>query len=344
MQVRRNSLQLWLNSGRLVGMARTSLPNPPSLSPADMAKGSGGPTPGTPEVSPKCSLHSLADLANHWRLTCRTELVCHLCFKAVFHQHSASATQLSWWHGGHTPCPRPEWSSSVLSPCGAGEGLRAQPGLSFRKEHETSSSSLCLDCVHGPQGGGGGEERPNKGTGILFGNIQARCPCGWFKETKPPNSHHLDPLTWNTHIPKEPFPAGNKNSRINTDKLEMVISKKAWFSSVLEEQDGTANCRFGRTHLSPFSMLVPPLWLIKRCYKFILFLFSTTGNKNSGYLKSVTESIICKSKRIRTLGVVYIGLLPMLSKGKKQAKYIKNHLTLFLTSYHKVIEKYKTRI
>lgn len=38
-----------------------------------------------------------------------------------------------------------------------------------------------------------------------------------------------------------------------------------------------------------------------------------------------------------------MGLLPMLSEGKKQAKYIKNHFTLFLTSSHKVTEKYKAR-
>jgi len=61
------------------------------------------------------------------------------------------------------------------------------------------------------------------------------------------------------HIPKEPLPAGSKDSKINANKLETVISKKVQFSSVLEEEDRTANCRFGRTHLSPFSMLIPPL-------------------------------------------------------------------------------------
>lgn len=196
--------------------------------------------------------------------------------------------------------------------------------------------TVCMD--HGWR-----KVRPNMGTGILSGNIQAWCPCGWFKETKPPTSQHPDPLTVNTYIPKEHLPAGNKDSKINTNELETVISKKGQFSLVLEEEDGTANCRLGRTHLSPFSMLIPPLWLIKRCYKFILLLFSTTRNKHSGYLKSITESIICKSRRIRTTGHCLHGTPTHVVRGKKQTKYIKNHFTLFLTSSHKVTEKYKAR-
>lgn len=55
MQVRRNSLQLWLKSGRGWGWgpASRSPPHPPSLSPADMAEASGCPSPGSPEVSSK---------------------------------------------------------------------------------------------------------------------------------------------------------------------------------------------------------------------------------------------------------------------------------------------------
>lgn len=120
-----------------------------------------------------------------------------------------------------------------------------------------------LLCTHGHRA------RPNNGTGI--GDLQARCPCCLFRETKPANSHHPDPMTLNSHNPQESLPAGHKGPQINTSKVEMVIYKKVRFGSRLEEEDTTPNCRCGRTHLSP-SQAHSCFVTLKRCYKLILSL------------------------------------------------------------------------
>lgn len=93
--------------------------------------------------------------------------------------------------------------------------------------------------------------------GIAPGHIQAQCPCWLFQEKKPPHSHHIGPLTLNTCIPKGPL--RDKGSKVNASKLGSWLLRN---HHSVQHRKRRTNCRCGfRIHSSPFSTVIPSLWL-----------------------------------------------------------------------------------
>lgn len=116
MQVRRNSLQLWLKSGRGWGWgpASRSPPHPPSLSPADMAETSGCPPPGSPEVSSKVFSVFSGSLSQPLEVNMQDRTGMPSWLQAAFHHHFASASEMHWAGDTEVMLPAPCLSGVLL--------------------------------------------------------------------------------------------------------------------------------------------------------------------------------------------------------------------------------------
>ena len=97
---------------------------------------------------------------------------------------------------------------------------------------------VCAD--HGGREGGGPRQLLRKCSG------SKRTPRPLFRETRPPQGRHIDPLTWDRHSPKDPQ---SEAARTDANNLKTPMAKKPQLKSTSEEDNRAANCGLQRTRL-----------------------------------------------------------------------------------------------